>query len=61
LQIERIKTLEVQMIELIGNGQPGRVGKAEKQIEDHARLIWIGIGGISVLQFIIAARLFKFF
>lgn len=57
-QTDRITTLEVQMEEVIGNGQPGRLGKAEEKLESHSKLLWMGMGGLYVLQIIIGLKLF---
>ena len=50
----RIATLEVLMKELMGNGQPGRIQKIEEEVKSHARLLWIGLGGLYVVELLAA-------
>lgn len=57
---ERIKALEVQMKELIGNGQPGRVTKVEDQVKANSRLLWIGMGVLWALQVLSANGFLNF-
>jgi hypothetical protein len=57
---ERLVILETQMREVVGNGQPGRLGKVETEVKTHSRLLYIGIGGLWVLQIVFGAKLFAF-
>ncbi len=41
---ERIATLERQMQDLMGNGQPGRIRELENTVNGHNKLIWIASG-----------------
>ena len=50
MEAERVKALEVQMKDLIGNGQPGRVGRLEEEVKSHSKLLWLGMGGLYALQ-----------
>jgi hypothetical protein len=52
---ERLATLETQMKELVGNGQPGRIGRIEAKLDElgqQGRYIYIGIGILATLQFV---------
>jgi len=42
------------MKDLRGNGQAGRMEKAERAIAAQQKLIWIAMGGLAVLQFLSA-------
>ena len=60
MEIERLKALEVQMKELVGNGQPGRIQKIEDEMKVHSKLLWVGIGGLMLLQIMAANGWLKF-
>lgn len=63
---ERLATVEAQIRDLAGNGQPGRIGRIEERIEhiegmmdkqreaqtSQSRYIYIGIGILGALQFV---------
>lgn len=49
---ERISALEVQMLALMGNGQPGKIAGIEKKLDSIQKFLWIGIGALAVLNFL---------
>ena len=50
---ERLATLERQMQDLMGNGQPGRLREIENTVRSHQKIIWMGMGIIVALQFLL--------
>jgi len=60
--IEALARLDTHMESLVGNGQPGRVGKLEEKVDDLSRIRWAFGGivtGISVTVSAIVHFLFK--
>lgn len=60
MENERVARLEVQMKELIGNGQPGRVDKMESKVEGLSKAMYVGLGGLYLLHFLAANGLLNF-
>ena len=59
---ERLARLEVQMQELLGaDGRPGRVPKVEEDVKSISRFLWIGMGGLWLLQILLANGWLTFF
>ena len=50
---ERLATLEREMRDLLGNGQPGRITLLERVILAHQRLIWVGMGIVITFQMLL--------
>lgn len=50
---ERVATVESQMRELVGNGQPGRVTKVEKSVEKLNEFMWRILGAVGALTVLI--------
>ena len=46
---ERVASLETQMQDLTGNGQPGRVTKIETKVEELQKFMWRILGGMGAL------------
>jgi len=53
----KFAALEVKLIDLHGNHKPGRVSELEKVVNQHSRLIWVGIGGLWIFQILFASHL----
>jgi hypothetical protein len=49
--------INTQMESLLGNGQPGRIARLEAKVRRHDRLIWIAVGGATVLGWIVRSAL----
>jgi hypothetical protein len=47
---ERLATLETQIKDVVGNGQPGRLSQVEKKVSQHSRLIWIASGALFAVE-----------
>jgi hypothetical protein len=47
---ERVATLEAKVTDLHGNGQPGRMTKAEKKLSLHDKIIWTASGVLLTVQ-----------
>jgi len=46
---ERVATLETQMEDLTGNGQPGRVTKIEGKVDQLQEFMWRILGAVGAL------------
>jgi len=53
----RITVMEAHLRYLLGNGQPGKIAKIDdmlrdhdKRLQEHDKVLWIGIGVLAVLQ-----------
>ncbi|MBI1750475.1 MAG: hypothetical protein HY234_03645 [Acidobacteria bacterium] len=44
LVVQKLTLLETMMIELAGNGQPGRIQRLEDKVRAHDRLFWLMTG-----------------
>ncbi len=44
---------------LFGNGQPGELDKIKTRLTTLERFMWLGIGGIMVMQFLSGSGLFS--
>ena len=44
LVVQKLTFLETMMVELAGNGQPGRIQRLERKVRAHDRLIWLMTG-----------------
>ena len=42
--IQKLTLLETMMVDLAGNGQPGRIQQLEDKVRAHDRLIWLMTG-----------------
>ena len=51
--IAKLSTLETHMQALIGNGQPGRISHLESKVRWHDRVIWIGLGGATIIGYLV--------
>lgn len=61
--VDKLSSLNTKMETLIGNGQPGRIGKLENSVEDLKKARWSlagTIGGITTLLSIAGAEAIHF-
>jgi hypothetical protein len=54
---QRLARIEILMISLAGNGQPGRVGLLEVKMNRQDKLLYIGLGVALALGWLIGALL----
>lgn len=48
LVVQKLTLLETMMVELAGNGQPGRIQRLEDKVRSHDRLFWLLTGAGAV-------------
>jgi hypothetical protein len=56
----KIAVLESKMERLTGNGQPGWIADTNKRLNNHDRLIWLGMGALGVLDILRSMGLLDF-
>lgn len=42
--VQKLARLETLLIELAGNGQPGRIRRLEDKVRLHDRVLWMALG-----------------
>lgn len=52
---ERLAVVEVQLLKLMGNGQPGIIAGIWRRLEVHSKMLYTGLGVIIALQAVTAA------
>ena len=58
LVVQKLTLLEAMMVELAGNGQPGRIERLEEKVRAHDRLIWLMTGAGVVIGWLLQ-RVFR--
>ncbi len=53
LVVQKLTLLETMMVELAGNGQPGRVQRLEDKVRSHDRLFWLLTGAGAVVGWLL--------
>jgi len=55
--LRSLATLETQMEELVGNGQPGRISSLERRVARHDKVLWLVTGAGAVIGWLLRAFL----
>lgn len=50
--VDALARLDTKMVDLSGNGKPGRVGKLEEDVDELKRAHWKGMGVLGTLAFL---------
>ncbi len=53
LVVQKLTLLETMMVDLAGNGQPGRIQRLEDKVRSHDRLIWLVTGAGAVVGWLL--------
>ena len=53
LVVQKLAFLETMMVELAGNGQPGRIQRLERKVRAHDRLFWLMTGAGAVVGWLL--------
>jgi hypothetical protein len=55
--VQKLTLLETMIVDLAGNGQPGRIQRLEDKVRAHDRWLWLMMGGGAVVGWLLQ-RLF---
>ncbi len=53
LVVQKLTLLETMLVDLAGNGQPGRIQRLEDKVRSHDRLIWLMTGAGAVVGWLL--------
>jgi hypothetical protein len=51
--VQKLSRVETLLIELAGNGRPGRIQRLEDRVRAHDRLLWMSAGAGAVLGWLL--------